>query len=152
LKLDALRKFGWKKVIAGAVAFLIIAQVIHLLSSLLTFGYYMDPSYFSVWSKVMMPGPGGPPMEFYFLSIAFSLITGMIYSGVYVKVEEFFKDPWKIKGMKYGIALFLLSGVPLFLTTYLIVNVPMGLLLSWLMIDGLATYILGALALAWMNK
>ncbi len=44
-----------------AVAMTILAQIVHTLESILTMGYYTDPAYFQVWSKVMMPAAGPPP-------------------------------------------------------------------------------------------
>lgn len=140
------------KIVLGAIAFVIIAQVLHNVLAMLTMDFYRDPAYFSVWSKMMMPGPGGPPAEFMYYSLAFSFVTGLIYSGIYDRVKGFMKGiVWK-KGMKFGFVIFLMVGLPFFFTTYLLINLPVALLFYWLIIDGLITYLLGGIAIAWLNK
>ena len=141
------------KIILGAIAYLIIAQVLHFASIFLTMDYYLDSNYFGVWSKTMMPAAGAPPMEFYYYSIAFGFVVGLIYSYIYSKVSDFMKAPTVVKkGLKFGFAIFLIAGIPFFFTMYLLINLPLGLLLYWLFIDGLLTYLLGGLAIAWIQK
>ena len=143
---------NWARVFLGAIVYLIIGQVMHTVSSILTMDYYTDPNYFAVWSKIMMPGMGPPPTEFYVYSILSSFIVGLIYSYVYVRVKEIMKGTAMKKGMKYGLAIFLMAGIPFFLSVYLLVNLPLGLLVYWLIIDGLLTYLLGGMAIAWLSK
>jgi uncharacterized membrane protein (UPF0182 family) len=141
------------KIVLGAIAYLVVAQVLHFASSFLTMNYYTDSNYFGVWSKIMMPAAGAPPAEFYYYSIAFSFIVGLIYSKIYVKVSGFMKAKTvMMKGVKFGLALFFIAGLPFFFTMYLLINLPLGLLLYWLLIDGLLTYLLGGIAIAWLNK
>ena len=47
----------------------IVSQIIHSIEAFATMDFYLDPNYFGVWSKIMMPGPGPPPAEFYYYSI-----------------------------------------------------------------------------------
>ena len=145
-------KMNWTRVFLGAIAYLIISQVMHAISSVMAMDYYIDPNYFAVWSKIMMPGMGPPPTEFYVYSILSSFIVGLIYSYIYVRVKEIMKGTVMKKGMKYGLAIFLMAGIPFFLSLYLLVNLPLGLLVYWLIIDGLLTYLLGGIAIAWLNK
>jgi hypothetical protein len=145
-------KVNWLRVFLGAIAYLVIAQVLHTVSSMLTMNYYIDASYFAVWSKVMMSAAGPPSMEFYYYSLAFSLIIGLIYSYIYTEIKNFMKGTVVKKGLKYGFAIFLIAGIPFFLSNYLLINLPLNLLVYWLVFDGLLTYLLGGIAIAWLNK
>lgn len=122
----------WKIIVAGIV-FTIIAQVIHTAESFATMDFYKDPTYFSVWSKIMMPGPGAPPMEFYIYSIVFSIITGIIYALVYTVISKSIPGKTIVKqGLFFGFLLFLI-GIPWSLTMYLLINLPVLLLAFWAM-------------------
>lgn len=136
------------KIILAAVVYVILSQVLHTASTFLTMGYYTDPNYFPVWSKVMMPGPGPPPATFYYYSIAFSFISGLIYSFVYSRIGCHLKGKALQKGIRYGLGLFLVAGIPTFFTMYLLVNLPFGLLVSWLTIDTLLGYLIAGIAIA----
>lgn len=151
LQIDSMKKPV--RFVLAAIAFTVIAFVIHTVCSMLTMSYYTDPNYFPVWSKLMMPTAGPPPASFTYYSITFDFIIGLIFSYIYL----FFKGciPGKTlvnKGVFYGLVLFLVAGVPFFLTNYLLINLPIGLLVSWLFVDGLLTYVIGGIAIAWLNK
>ena len=141
-----------KRIVLGAIAYLVIAQVLHTVSTMLTMNYYLDPNYFAVWSKIMMPTAGPPPMEFYYYSLGFGLIIGIIYSYIYANVKNIMKGTVIKKGLKYGFAIFLMAGIPSFLSIYLLINLPLGLLVYWLIIDQLLTFLFGGVAIAWLNK
>ena len=141
-----------KRIVLGAIAYLVIAQVLHTVSTMLTMNYYLDPNYFTVWSKIMMPIAGPPPMEFYYYSLGFGLIIGIIYSYIYANVKNIMKGTVIKKGLKYGFAIFLMAGIPSFLSIYLLINLPLGLLVYWLIIDQLLTFLFGGVAIAWLNK
>lgn len=141
------------KMVLAAIAYTVIAYVIHTVSSMLTMNYYTDPKYFPVWSKLMMPTAGPPPASFMYYSITFSFIIGLIFSYLYLFFKECIPGKTMInRGVFYGLVLFLVAGIPFFLTNYLLVNLPLGLLIYWLIIDGLITYIIGGIAIAWLNK
>ena len=132
---------------------MVIAFVMHTLSSILTMDYYTDPNYFPVWSNIMMPGEGSPPAEFTYYSLGFAFIIGLIYSYIYSRINKIFKIKSAVKkGLKYGFAIFLIAGIPFFLTTFLLINLPLSLLIYWLIIDGLLTYLIGGIAIAKIIK
>ncbi|MFH0711344.1 MAG: hypothetical protein V1944_02085 [Candidatus Aenigmatarchaeota archaeon] len=145
-------KINKVRILLAAIAYVVISQVIHTVSSMLTMSYYTDPTYFPVWSKAMMPAAGPPPTEFYLLSIGFVFIVGLIYSLIYEKVKGIMKGTAFNKGLKYGLALFLMAGVPFFFSMYLLINLPVALLIEWLLVDGLVMYLLGGIAIARLNK
>jgi hypothetical protein len=145
-------KLNWTRIILGAIAYLAIGLIMNTVSSLLTMDYYKDPNYFAVWSRVMMPAEGAPPANFYYYSISFSFIVGLIYSYIYSRVKGMLKGTAINKGLRYGFVLFLMAGIPFFFSLYLLINLPLSLLIYWLVIDGLLAYLLGGIAIAWLNK
>ena len=119
------------KILIAGIVFAIIAQIIHTVESMATMSFYTDPAYFGVWSKIMMPGAGAPPMEFYIYSIVFSFITGIIYAIIYSIINK--SMPGKTifnKGLNFGLFLFFIA-IPWSLTMYLLINLPAMLLAYW---------------------
>jgi len=141
------------KIILAAIAYVVIGKIVNTLSAMLTMSYYMDPNYFAVWSKIMMPGPGPPPAEFTYYGIAFAFISGLIFSYIYTKVSSVIKGKgWMQKGLKYGFGVFLIAGIPMFLSMYLLINLPLGLLVDWMIVDGLIVYLLCGIAVSKIMK
>ncbi|MBI5223120.1 hypothetical protein HY990_01730 [Candidatus Micrarchaeota archaeon] len=122
----------WKKLAIFTVLMVIVAQVVHVVEALLTMNYYLDPVYFQVWSKVMMPTAGPPPSSFYLISLLFAVITWVFFGIVYEKLSGALteKDALK-KGVLFGGLMYLVAGIPMILVMYLLVNVPVGILIAW---------------------
>lgn len=128
-----------------AVLLMIIGFVLWMVESILSMNYYLDPAYFAVWSKIMMPVAGPPPMQFFLVSMLFGLITALIMVWAYHLVAPILgSQGWMRKGVFFGIFLFLLTIAPGMLTMMLMINLPAALVFSWLvtgfvisMIDGL---------------
>jgi len=136
----------------AAVAMTVIAQVIHTLESILTLGYYMDSAYFGLWSKIMMPTAGSPPAAFYYYSVAFALVSWAIFGFVYEKLGGAIREKQEIKkGLKFGMLVFLVAGIPTVLTMYLLINLPSGLLATWTLVQ-LVLYLIGGLVAAKLIK
>ena len=133
--------------LAGA-AFAIIAYVVHTAGAFATMGYYTDPAYFPVWSPVMMPGPGGPPLSFTGYSLLFNGIAGVFFAFVYKVLKDAVpgKSPAQ-KGATYGALVFLVAGVPSFFAMVLLINLPSPLLLAWA-VENLAVWLLAGVATA----
>ncbi len=123
---------NWKKIGIFAVIMAIIAQIVRTGEAFATMNYYLDPNYWPVWSKIMMPGPGAPPAEFYYLSILFALVTwalfGIVYSMLGSAIKE--KTPRK-KGLVFGGLMFLIGGLPGSMSMYLLFNLPADLIAVW---------------------
>ncbi|MCX6769364.1 MAG: hypothetical protein NT051_01645 [Candidatus Micrarchaeota archaeon] len=137
--------------ILASIAYAAIAQIIHTLGAFLSMSYYTDPSYFPVWSSLMMPAPGPPGAEFYLFSIIFGLILGAIFTYAYQYIrpaltvaKRKFRKPTHI-GLRFGLLLFLICSIPALLSNYLLLSLPLGLLLSW-QAEGLAIFLLFGLA------
>lgn len=140
------------KIVLAAVVFTIIAQIVHSIGAYMTMDYYLDPNYFAVWSNIMMPTAGPPPAEFYYYSIAFNFITGLIFAFIYTKVKDVIKSKkiWMV-GKKYGIGVWLIASVPGALSMYLLINLPAMLIVTW-SISSLIAYVLAGIATAKLLK
>ncbi len=122
--------------------------MIHTIEAFATMGYYLLEEYWPVWSKVMMPGPGPPGAEFYAYSIAFAVVTGILYAFVFGKIKSAVPGQTAVKkGSYYGAILFIVAGIPAALSMYLLINLPVALIVSWAF-SGLVTYVLGGIAIA----
>lgn len=142
------------KLLLAAMAFAIISFAVHSAGALLDMPYYANPANFGLWSAIMMPAAGPPGMEFFAVSILFSLITGLIFADAYALTKGVFAAKKSFKagkyfhvGLKFGLFLFLLSSFAPFLATFLMLAVPFGLLLSW-MAQGLAISLASGVAFA----
>jgi len=146
--------FKWKfwKVLASAIIFAAISYIVRLAEAMMTMDFYIDPNYFAVWSKLMMPAAGPPPAEFAYASIGFALVTGLILAYVYTIVKTIVPAKHFIRrGLQYGFVIFLVAGIPTGLTMYLLINLPGMLLLYWT-ISSLIIYLLGGIVFAKLLK
>ena len=140
------------KVALVAIIYIIIAQIIHFIGAMATMTYYLDPQYFKVWSVFMMPVAGPPPLSFTLISLAFGLINALIFVSVYAIIKNSIpgKTPCR-KGLMYGFFVFLLAGVSSFFAMLLLINLPIILLIYW-MIEGLVIYLINGLITAKIIK
>ena len=112
----------------------------------------MDEAYFGVWSKVMMPEAGPPPWQFTVLSLVFGFVVGVILVMVYdwIKGSLGGKNVWQ-KGLRYGFLIFMVAGIPMYLSLYLLINLPVGLLWLWIG-EGLVLNLLSGLVVVKIMK
>ena len=144
-------KLNLPRLLAAAAVYVIIAQIIFTIGAMADMPYYMDAAYSDVWSKVMMPAAGPPPAEFYYASILFQAVYGFLFAFVYTVIKGAVPGKgWKNKGLMYGFLVFLVAGVS-DLGMVLLVNLPMALVLSWVL-QGLVVYLLAGLAAAKIVK
>ena len=129
----------WKNLFLAAIAFAVISQIVYMAGAFADMGYYTDAANASLWSKVMMPGPQPPGIEFYVLSVVFTLIAGFIFAYAYsitkqafILKKSFKADRFWQVGIKFGLFLFFMTSLTGTLSMYLLLAVPSGLLLSWL--------------------
>jgi hypothetical protein len=141
----------WKILVAG-ILFAIISFAIHSLGAFLGMSYYTDSTYSQVWSKLMMPAEGPPPPSFMIYSFIFSLIAGILIALVYAWIMKGLKGKSGVsKGIFYGFMLFLVAGIPCFLSLYLLINIPVMLNFMWL-VEGLIVYLIGGLIIGALVK
>lgn len=124
-------KIDWGKAFLSAAIFTVVSTLIHSVESALTMQYYQMPEFFGVWSKLMMPTAGPPPMEFFITSLVFSFISGLSLALVYYYIRDMLpKKQWP--RIFYFADIIIGLGFVLFtLPTYLMFNVPVALLISW---------------------
>jgi hypothetical protein len=145
-------KINLPRLIAVAILYAIAGEIIMTLGAMADMNYYQNPNYFPVWSKIMMPAAGPPPATFLYIGIAFQLITGFLFALVYVVVKGAVPGKgWKNRGLMYGFLVFMVAGIPTTLMLILLVNLPLGLLISW-MLQSLVVYLLMGLAAAKILK
>lgn len=141
-----------KKIGIFAAVMALLAFIVHNVEAVATMGYYTDPAYLDVWSKIMMPAAGPPPPEFAYLSIAFAFITWAIFGMVYEKLGGAIKQKDAVKkGLVFGSLVFLLAGLPGSLSMFLLLNLPVGLIISWT-ISGALLYLIGGVVAARLIK
>ncbi len=123
----------WKNLGIASVAYAAISQVVHSFGAMADMPYYTDPGNVGLWSKMLMPGGGAPGLNFTLLAMFISLITGIIFGAAFIVLKQNFKQrAYLNRGLSFGIFLFILIGVPSFLSIALLFAVPLGLQLSWL--------------------
>jgi len=140
------------KIILSAALFAIIGQIIHSIGAFLSMGYYTMPDYLAVWSKLMMPTAGPPPLSFTLYSLLFGFIGGLLFAIVYALLK--FSVPGRTivkKGLIYGFLVFLVGGIPGYLALILLINLPFLLILLWA-IESLVINLLGGMVVAALNK
>ncbi|MBE0524648.1 MAG: hypothetical protein IBX40_10000 [Methanosarcinales archaeon] len=126
-----IRKENLGKIVIASIAILVISQVIHTIGAVLTMDYYTDEAYAQVWSKIMMPAIGPPPMSFYIISMFSAFVFALIFVSVYDIFEASVPGKtWKKKGVYYGLIIFLLSSQSYMAMSYLI-NLPCAILLDY---------------------
>lgn len=140
---------NWKQAALAAVAYVIIAQVVHTLGAIWMMDYYTNPLYFQLWSKLMMPAQGPPGADFYIVSALSNFIMGLIFAVAYPLVTL----PGKgvTKGVNYGAFLFFVVGVPFMLSVKLLLAVPGALLAGWLA-ESLVIYMAAGMAFSRIIK
>lgn len=142
---------AWR-IIVAAIVFMIISEVIQNIEAMLTMSYYTNPDYFAVWSKIMMPGPGAPPITFYYYSIVFAFIGGLIFAGVYAVIANGVPGKTLLKkGVNYGLLIWLIGSIPGYLALILLINLPIDLIAYWT-VTGLIINILAGAAIVRIVK
>ena len=136
-----MEKINLSRVIVSGAIFAIIGQLVHIIGSGLTMGFYTDPTYFPVWSKVMMPTEGPPPISFFYHSILFGLIAGILLAFVYAIIKTGVPGIGAKKGFIFGLLAFLIAVVPGSLSTYLLINLPTSLIIYWAL-ENLVIYLI----------
>ncbi len=141
----------WRVFWAG-ILFAVLAQIIHTIGAWLTMGYYIIPQYFPVWSKLMMPTAGPPPSSFYVYSILFGVVSGILIAMVYLVVKNSVPGKTVVKrGLNYGLLVFLVGGIPCYLSMLLLINLPSALVLHWA-IETLVIDLIGGMIIAWILR
>lgn len=147
-----MKKISCLRVLIAAIVYTIVAQIIHTIGAFFEMSYYIIPEYFPVWSKVMMPAAGPPPMSFYVYSLSFGFVSALMFALVYAFVKQGLPDKSRAsRGLIFGVLVFMVAGIPSFLTTYLLINLPLMLLVSWA-VQSLVIYLIMGVVTAYIIK
>jgi hypothetical protein len=134
----------------AALAYTVFAYILHLIGAVLTIQYYLDPSYFPVWSRLLMPTAGPPPLAFSVYSLILGYVTALLFVFIYLKVRPLLKGKSKVRrGAMYGFGVYLVGGLPGFFMLWLLINLPFLLLVDWA-VEGLIANIVGGVLVAYI--
>lgn len=136
------------RIILSSVIGMVIAQVIWTIEALIDMPFYQAEAYFGVWSKLMMPDAGPPPMSFIFWGLLFGFITWLLVSVVYAKIHKGL--PGK-KWLSLALILTAVHAIPMGLVFVLIINLPLLMVISWT-IHGLVAIFLNSLIISKLIK
>lgn len=130
----------------------VISQVVHMVDGFLGMQFYTDPQYFGVWSKVMMPIAGPPPVSFFYYAGAFNLLSALIFVGIYGLIKAGISGATTTaKGVQYGFLMFLLSGLTASMAMWLFFNIPLALIGMWT-VEDLVIKLVGGITTARLLK
>lgn len=136
-----------RMIVAGILVGM-IAQIVHSVFAYVGMDYYLDPVYFPVWSKIMMPTAGPPPISFLYYSIIFNIISGILFAFVYTVLGSCVPGKkFIIRGLMYGFLVFLVGAIPGYLAMYLLINLPTELIALWA-VESLIIYSIGGMVVA----
>lgn len=128
----------------STLSYTIISMVIHQIEAIFTVGFYMMPEYFGVWSKLMMSEVGKPKPVFVVVSTLFALITGFILASTYNFFKDYLPQGYWSKVMSFSLLLSVISVVTFTLPVILLFNVPVVLMLYWLL-SGVFIFFFGSM-------
>jgi hypothetical protein len=126
-----IKEISWRKIFISSLIFTIIAFIVRQAEAALTINYYKMPEYYGIWSKVMMPKPGTPPLSFMIISLVFTFATGVSLALIYYYLKDHLPKEYKKRIFYFADLMIGTSFVFFTLPVYLMFNVPLGLLVSW---------------------
>lgn len=124
-------RIHWGKVLLVGLLYTIIATVVRQLEVIWTMKYYTQPQYFGVWSKLMMPTAGPPPLEFMVTSMILTFASGMGLAIIYYYLKDYLPKGFWHRATFFADVLVSTSFIFFTLPVYLLFNVPVALLGWW---------------------
>lgn len=126
-----IKKISFGKLLLVAGVYTVVATVLRQIEAVVTMKYYLMPEHFGVWSKIMMPNVGPPPIDFFLSSAVITFATGLSIAVIYYYMRDILpKDPRK-RTFYFADILVGTSFVFFTLPVYLLFDVPWQLLISW---------------------
>lgn len=142
-----MKHLSWKHIVVSGLIYSVVAVLFQQIEVYFTMKYYTDPALAGLWSKVMMPVAGPPPLSFFVVSLLFTVSTGIVLAAVFDYMKGLFgKGYWK-RVIGFTDIMVGLSIVFGYFPMYLMFNVPVGLIAAWL-ISGFFTTLLSAMVFA----
>jgi hypothetical protein len=146
-----MKNLKWGRVFKAGFAYLVIATVLQQIEVMFTMSYYKDPAYFGLWSKLMMPTQGPPPLAFFAISLLFTFATGCTLAAVFEFMSPLFGKQFWGKVIGFTDIMVGLTIVFSLFPIYLLLNVPLGLL-GWWLVTSWVTTLVSAMAFAKLTK
>ena len=126
-----MKEISWKKIFLSGLIFMVVSFIIRQVEVILTMKYYVMPAYFGLWSKLMMPNAGPPPMSFTIMSLVITLVTGISLGLIYTYLKDHLPTDMRKRVFYFADLMIGASFIFFTLPVYLMFNVPVGLLISW---------------------
>lgn len=136
-----MKHLHWKQIFTSGLIVSVVMMVVHEAEAFISLKYYMDPSYFPVWSTLMMPNAGPPPIGFFGLSFLFTLATAVTMAAVFDFTKALFgKGYWK-RVIGFTDIMVGLTIVFAYFPMYLMIRLPVGLLATWTLTSFVAIFL-----------
>lgn len=126
-----INQLNWGKVLLSGLIYTVFTTIIRQVEAMLTMKYYLMPEYFGVWSKLMMPSADSPPLSFMITSLILTFVSGISLALVYCYVKETLPKAFWKRIFFFADLMIAMSFVFFTLPSYLMFNLPIGLLVSW---------------------
>lgn len=126
-----MKEINWGKTFLVGLLYTVFAAIIRQIEIGLTMSYYVDTAHLGLWSRLMMPNAGPPPAEFMIMSTVFTLATGLSIAIIYYYIKEMLPKRFLKRVFFFADLMIGFSFIFFTLPTYLLFNVPLGLLVSW---------------------
>jgi hypothetical protein len=129
------------KCIVSAVVMFVMAWAL----SFLVHGVLLGPDY-SVTQGMRPPAEAQSLIAYIILAQA---LFGIAFAWIYVQGKE--DKPWLAQGIRFGIAIALLTVIPTYLIYHVVTPVPLALALKQIVFDTIRVLLMG-IVLAWINR
>ncbi len=126
-----IKEINWGKTILVGFLYTVFAVIVRQVETAITMPYYLDPTHFGLWSHLMMPKAGPPPADFMIMSFVFTFATGISIAIIYYYLKEILPKKFSRRVFFFADLMIGCSFIFFTLPTYLLFNVPLGLLVSW---------------------
>ncbi len=138
----------------AAATFMIIAQLIEMLTRNTTNLFYSDSTYSHMWSGFIISGTHNL-LPFTIYTMIGSFFIGFLYAFFYHMVRVSLHghaphQPW-VKGLLFGIFLIFVVAIPTAIHQFLLLNLPLGIIITWFAKD-ILVFLIGGTAIATIIK
>ncbi len=124
-------RIHWTRIFLVGFLYTVFATIVHFIEAFVNLNYYMMPEYYGVWSKIMMPNPGPPPLDFQITSAVITFVSGISLALVYTYVRDMLPKRPRERVLMFADLVVGLQFVFFTLPAYLLFNIPLMLLVSW---------------------
>lgn len=116
----------------SAVAFAVMAVIVHSAGILVTSDFFKDPAYAGMWNPFLKTATGLFSSLFFMELFAFNLVVGIAFAVVFFELRDILdlKTGFR-KGLHFGVILFLVNVVPSAFGFLAFFNVPVVLAFWW---------------------